>query len=169
MFVCLFFFVVLVFFVWSFGLFGLWLVPLRQYSSSKFPSFYSPSPAFSQLIPPVRVNAFVGVERDVAPFLPAKCCAKKWAGGMNVLITLLLSCQIEALEYFRYLPNQFWPVELTMVTKSFVKDVEDLFWLPYSKQNRVRRFLFFIHQWNHHACTDSADCRSHCLRSVPHA
>ena len=28
------------FFVWSFRLFGSWLVPLRQYSSSKFPSFY---------------------------------------------------------------------------------------------------------------------------------
>ena len=30
--------------VWSFRLFGSWLVPLRQYSSSKFPSFYSPPP-----------------------------------------------------------------------------------------------------------------------------
>ena len=31
-------------FVWSFRLFGSWLVPLRHYSSSKFPSFYSPPP-----------------------------------------------------------------------------------------------------------------------------
>ena len=31
-------------FVWSFRLFGSWLVPLRQHSSSKFPLFYSPPP-----------------------------------------------------------------------------------------------------------------------------
>ena len=44
-FVCCCFFIIIIifiFFVWSFIFFNSWLEPLRQYSSSKFPSFFPP-------------------------------------------------------------------------------------------------------------------------------
>ena len=41
---CLFFISIILLLFWSFWLFGLWLVPLRQYSSSKFPSSTPPTP-----------------------------------------------------------------------------------------------------------------------------
>ena len=62
------------FFVWSFRLFGWWLVPLPQYSSSKFPSFFLPPP-------PPQLTADVGLELRKASageaYLKPKKKAKK--------------------------------------------------------------------------------------------
>ena len=62
--VCFLFFLFFVFcflFVWSFRLFSSWSVPLRQYSSSKFPSYYSPGTFWLQSC--VLSNSFPSLSR----------------------------------------------------------------------------------------------------------
>ena len=67
-------------FVWSFRLFASWLVPLRQYSSSKFPSFYPPPPLYFNAMTSRKIpnSAFIWVILAIQ----VSTCLKKEAASI---------------------------------------------------------------------------------------
>ena len=85
-------------FVWSFRLFGSWLVPLRQYSSSKFPSFYPPplSQAYAEAV--VELLTALAMVRSLQSALVATLEISSSSGTLYSTVKTYL----DSLDYGKY-------------------------------------------------------------------